>query len=83
MTTSATNDLGRHPSKKVKAELLGKTNNKTNKFVVGLWKNISKLWGEIFGTNGSNRLDWYQQGDEKLFHRKDKWKTWVIYKHRK
>ena len=43
MTTSATNDLGRHPSKKVKTELLGKTNDKTNKFVVGLWKNISKL----------------------------------------
>ena len=38
MTTSATNDLGRHPSKKVKTELLGKTNNDTNKFVVGLWK---------------------------------------------
>ena len=36
MTTSATNELGKHPSKKVRMELLEKTNNKTNKFVVGL-----------------------------------------------
>ena len=36
--TSATNELGKHPSKKVKTELLEKTNNETNKLVVGLWK---------------------------------------------
>ena len=38
MPTSATNELGKHPSKKVITELLEKTNNETNKLVVGLWK---------------------------------------------
>ena len=38
MPTSATNELGKHPSKKVTTGLLGKTNNETNKLVVGLWK---------------------------------------------
>ena len=37
MPTSAINELGKHPSKKVRTELL-KTNNETNKLVVGLWK---------------------------------------------
>ena len=37
MTTSATNELGKHPCKKVITELL-ETNNETNKLVVGLWK---------------------------------------------
>ena len=37
MTTSATNELGKHPSKKVIMEFL-ETNNETNKLVVGLWK---------------------------------------------
>ena len=35
MTISATNELGKHPSKKVITELL-ETNNETNKLVVGL-----------------------------------------------
>ena len=37
MPTSATNELGKQPSKKVITELL-ETNNETNKLVVGLWK---------------------------------------------
>ena len=37
MPTSATNELGKHPSKKVIMEFW-KTNNETNKLVVGLWK---------------------------------------------
>ena len=37
MTMSATNELGKHPSKKVITELL-ETNNETNKLVVALWK---------------------------------------------
>ena len=37
MPTSATNELGKHPSKKVITEL-EKPNNETNKLVVGLWK---------------------------------------------
>ena len=38
MATSATIELGKHPFKKVTTGLLGKTNNETNKLVVGLWK---------------------------------------------
>ena len=38
MPTYATNELGKHPFKKVTTGLLGKTNNKMNKLVVGLWK---------------------------------------------
>ena len=38
MPTSATNELGKHPSQKVTMRLLGKPNNKMNKLVVGLWK---------------------------------------------
>ena len=37
MITSATNELGKHPSKKVITKLL-ETKNETNKLVVGLWK---------------------------------------------
>ena len=37
MTISTTNELGKHPSKKVIMELL-ETNNETSKLVVGLWK---------------------------------------------
>ena len=36
MPTSATNELGKHPSKKVITELL-ETNNEKSKLVVGLW----------------------------------------------
>ena len=38
MPTSATIELGKHPSKKVITELLKKNNNEKNKLVVGLWK---------------------------------------------
>ena len=34
---SATNEFGKHPSKKVITKLL-ETKNETNKLVVGLWK---------------------------------------------
>ena len=37
MPTSATNDLGKHPSEKVRTELLGKSTMKKNKLVEGLW----------------------------------------------
>ena len=37
MPTSATNELGKHPSKKVIMELL-ETNNEKHKLVVGLWQ---------------------------------------------
>ena len=37
MPTSATNELGKHPSKKVITELL-ENQHETNKLVVGLWK---------------------------------------------
>ena len=37
MPTSATNELGKHPSKKVTTELM-ENQQRTNKLVVGLWK---------------------------------------------
>ena len=37
MTTPSTNEFGKYLCKKVITELL-KTNNETNKLVVGLWK---------------------------------------------
>ena len=37
MPTCATNELGKHPSKKVIMELL-ETNNEKHKLVVGLWQ---------------------------------------------
>ena len=43
MATCTTTELGKHPSKKVIAELLEKNNNETNKLVVGLWKTRQNL----------------------------------------
>ena len=43
MPTSTTTELGKYPSKKVRTEFVGKTNNEMKKLVVGLWKNYSKF----------------------------------------
>ena len=48
MATSPTIELGKHPSKKVTTGLLGKTNNKMNKLVVGLWKTTQKYEVKFF-----------------------------------
>ena len=42
MTTSATTELGKHPSKKVRTELLENQQRK-DKLVVGLWKRPQNL----------------------------------------
>ena len=42
MTTSTTNELGKHSSKKVIMEVL-ETNNEKSKLVVGLWKTSRNL----------------------------------------
>ena len=42
MATYATIELGKHPSKKVKTELLEKTNNEKNKLDMVLW-NTSQI----------------------------------------
>ena len=65
MPTSATNELGKHPSRKVKTELLDYQQRK-GKLEVGLWKTSQKLWGEILPLTETMDLDWYEQGDEKL-----------------
>ena len=45
-------------------------------------ENISRTWGEDLPLT-EKELDWYEQGDEKLYRREDKIRTWVIYKHHK
>ena len=68
MPTSATNDLGKHPSKKVRTELL-EINNENNKLLVGLWKHL-KTWGEILPQT-ETRFDWELEKIESFFHRGD------------
>ena len=41
---------------------------------------ISKLWGDNLPFMGKE-LDWNEQGDEKIFHREVKRRTWVTYEH--
>ena len=55
MTTSATNELGKHPSKKVITELLEKNQQQKDMILVGLWRHL-KTWGENFATNENNCL---------------------------
>ena len=45
MPTSATKELGRHPSKKVRTELLENQQRK-EQACCGLMEHISKLWGD-------------------------------------
>ena len=40
MTTSATNDLGKHPSKKVITELLEKNQQQKHMILMGLWRHL-------------------------------------------
>ena len=70
MPTSATNELGKHPSKMVTTELLEKTNNETNKLVVGLWK-TSQNWGEILPLQKKNIIDNTNEM-ENFFHQDDR-----------
>ena len=44
-------------------------------------ENISKLWGD--NQPRRKRIAWIEINKEtkNLFHRNDKWRTWVIYKH--
>ena len=57
MPTSATNELGNDPSKKVITELLEKANNKKNKLVVGLWKTSQNYELKFLPLTKNNRLD--------------------------
>ena len=61
-------------------ELL-ENHNEKNKFVVGLWKNISKSRGEILPL--TEMIDWIDVNKEmrSLYHRKDKRRTWINYEH--
>lgn len=44
-------------------------------------EHISKLWGDNLPLPG-NKFDCYEQIGEKVYHtRRDKWRTWIIYKH--
>ena len=81
MPTSATNELGKHPSKKVITELL-ETNNKKHKFVVGLWK-TSQNWGEILPLRKTNNIIDNNNEMKNFFHQDDREITWIIDTHHK
>ena len=82
MTTSAPNELGIHPSKKVITELLEKP---TTKRVSLLWAYGKHLITMRWNSATNEKQDWIDKNKEarNLFHREDKWRTWVIYKHHK
>ena len=67
MPTSATNELGKHPSKKVITELLDYQQRK-DKLVVGLWK-TSQNYEVTTATNGNNCLLEINEEMKNLFHR--------------
>ena len=81
MSTSATNEFGKHPSKKVRAELL-ENNNETNKLVVGLWKHLN-TWGEILPLTKNNCLFEIKEETKTSFTEKDMEKAWINDKHHK
>ena len=71
MTTSATHELGKHPSKKVITDLL--ENQKRNELTcIGLMENILKLRGEILPL--TETINWIDMNKEtrNLFHQEDK-----------
>ena len=46
--------------------VVGKNQQRKEQACCGIKENISKTWGEILPLTENNRLDWYEQGDEKL-----------------
>ena len=59
-----------------------KTNNEKSKLDMVLW-NTSQIMRWQPATHG--KKNWIDMNKEtrNLFHREDKWRTWVIYKHHK
>ena len=57
-----------------------KTNNENNKLDMVLW-NTSQIMRWQPATHG--KKNWIDKNKEtrNLFHREDKWSTWIIYKH--
>ena len=78
MPTSATNELGRHPYKKVITELLENQQQKEHG-CSGLMENISQLWGEILPLKA--KIDGEQRREESFLHQDDTEITWIIDKH--
>ena len=57
-----------------------KTHNEKNKLDMVLWIHL-ELWGDNLPLM-ENEFDWYEQIGEKVYRTgKDKWRTWIIYKH--
>ena len=69
-------------AKKVTTGLLGKTNNETNKLVVGLWK-TSQEYEVTTDHYRKQLLTLDRRRDEHFFHKDDKEITWIIDKHHK
>ena len=78
MATSATNELGKHPSKKVIMELL--ENQQQNEACSGLMENFSKLRRNSATTETNNLIDNTNEM-KNFFHQDDKEITWIIDKH--
>ena len=80
MTTSATNELGKHPSKKDYNGVVGETNNETDKLVVGLWK-TSHNWGKNSATTETNNIIDNTNEMKNFFHQDNREITWTIDNH--
>ena len=79
-TTSATNELGKHPSKKVITELLENQQRK-EQACCGLMENISKFWGGDQALTESIDLIKSTEDMKNFFHQIDEAITWIIDKH--
>ena len=71
MTTSATNELGKHPSKKVITELLGNQQRK-EQACSGLMEHISKLWGDKRPLKEAIGLSESTKAMKNFFHQEDR-----------
>ena len=80
MRASATNELGKHPSKKVRTELLENQQRK-DQACCGLMENISKLWGYNQPLAVSINLIENTKEMKNFFHQDDREITWSIDNH--
>ena len=81
-TCSTSNEFERASLKRRIERSCWEINNEKNRLVEGLWKTSQEL--EV-KTCHKWKQDWIDMNKEtrNLFHREDKWRTWVIYKHHK
>ena len=71
MPTSATKEFEESSLGEGSNGVVGKTNNEKNQLDMVLW-NTSQNYEVTTCHSWEEELDWYEQGDEKVFHREDK-----------